>query len=1193
MKWRTFLPLLAIVALALFLGALQGAASRAGAPAVADQTTARLIEPDRRTPDASYSVAGPFVSQPVAPAVFNGDLRDLPQLSAGGALPPGESREIPLGLPPGVKPSATVDRRLEPVAQTMQGSGQMPAPIITFEGVSGPEAGGWAPPDTNGDVGPNHYIQTVNIGIGIYSKTTGVELVNISYNDFFDGTGTSCDNNNRGDPVALYDPLADRWIITDFSLPSGGPFLECIAISQSGDPVSGGWYFYALNAGNASGSWHDYPKLGVWPDAYYMSANMFDPAAGAKVWALDRAAMLNGDPLTAVSFDLGSAYWSLLPANLRGDPPPAGSPNYFASINFPNQLYLWEFHVDWVTPGNSTLTGPTALTVADIDFIWEIPQPSPGVLLDSLGDRLMMQLQYRNLGEHESLWVNHTVASGGVAGVRWYEVRDPGGAPILYQQGTYQPDDQHRWMASLAVDQDGNMAVGYSVSSDSLYPGIRYAGRLAGEPLGVLPQSEASLIEGSGVQLGTDRWGDYSAMSVDPLDDCTFWYTQEYYETSSSRDWQTRIGAFKFPSCGQPKGWITGRVYDAGTLAGIPGVFVVAEGLTTTLTVETDANGHYTMTLPGAAYTLTAGPLLPAYPDPASVTGTLVTAGLTVTQDISLAPYPYLTEGAAWVDDAVTGGNANGYPEPGESELLLWETLSNTGATTATNVTAQLIALSPGVTVTVAAADYPDIAAGQAQANLTPFVFSIAPTVTCGARLDFAQIVAADQGVYTVSLSLYAMALLPPTSILSDDVESGAGNWVTGGTNNHWAISEEQAHSPTHAWSDSPGGNYQDNTNAWLRSPVMDFTGKVNAALSFWQRYDLETGWDFGYLEYSLDGGANWEDAVSSYSGVQTSWERPTFNLPALDNQADVAFRFRLSSDTAVTTDGWYIDDVDLSYQPFECTYPVAPPGAPVPVAPADGTLTTTQAITLSWEAGPGAPPQGYNLELDGAVITTSATSSATLLSPGLHTWRVRAFNALGYSDYSASQSVEIVTLPGAPALITPPDGTITTTQNITFRWMAGTGGTPAGYNLELNGGVLTLTQTSLPVFLSPGAYTWRVRAFNMVGYSAYSELYTVEILGPAGVPILLSPPDEAITDTFQLTFTWQAGSGGTPAGYNLELDGAVFTTTQPSASAVLTAGPHTWRVRAFNALGYSAYSAARTVTLVQRVYLPLILRNG
>ena len=961
--------------------------------------------PEPAHPIQEASPAGPFIGGPVYPYVWNGDLRDLPQLEE--TVPP--PREVPPPRSPGKVPT-TPPSWSDPVAQTRPGPGKMPEPLIHFPGLSMNEAGGWHPPDTNGDVGPNHYIQVVNIAIGIFDKATGTPIVKISYDDFFQGPpGSPCDNQNRGDVVALYDSLADRWIITDFSLPSGESH-ECIAVSQSGDPVSGGWYFYDLDTRDPQGSWCDYPKLGVWPDAYYLSCNMFDPWIGAKVWALDRAAMLNGQPMNWVSFNAGTQYASLLPSNMKGSPPPAGSPNYFLSFDFPNILHLWEFHVDWANPGNSTFTGPVDLTVADAGYIGEIPQPPPGGMLDSLGDRLMFSLHYRNRGTYESLWVNHTVLSNGVAGVRWYEIRDPGGTPFVYQQGTFQPDQHYRWMGSVATDQDGNMAVGYSIASTSMYPSIRYAGRLNGEIPGLLLQGEALMIQGGGSQTGyaSDRWGDYSLMTVDPTDDCTFWYTQEYMEATGNA-WSTRIGAFRFPSCGQPKGWIEGIVYNADTLEPVPGASVIAAGPAMTMTVESDDNGHYLLPLLGGTYTLTAGPLPPAYPTPTVVPGVTVTVGTTHTVNIPLIPMPYLAAGPTGVDDHVPGGNGNGYPEPGETGLLLDVAISNTGATTATGVSAHLVSLSPGLSIETADASYPDIGPGGAGTNLTSFVFSIAPTVPCGARLDFLLLAAADQGTFTGTFYLEAKVPLPIAHAFSDDMESGPGNWTTGGTNNRWQITTEQAHSPSHAWSDSPYGDYGNSTNAWLRSPILNLSQATGLVLTFWHAYDLEPGWDYGYVEYSTDGGVTWQPFPENYTGYDRPWEQRMLDASVLDGRSNAAFRFRIQSDWSVTADGWYIDDVDLYYQPFECTYPVEPPGVPVLLFPPDGTVTTTHALTFTWQAGPGPAPEGYNLELDGALYTTSQPFSATVLPAGRHTWRVRAFNPAGYSPFTDPWTVRVL----------------------------------------------------------------------------------------------------------------------------------------------------------------------------------------
>ncbi len=689
--------------------------------------TVAVLSPTRAwTPKPVAPSEGPIVSGPFYPTAYDGDLRDLPQVTV-----PFESRNMPEEIVPTIKAAPALDSWIDPVAQVEFGAGQMPDPIITFEALKISDGGGWHPPDTDGEVGPNHYIQVVNIAIGIYDKATGAQLVNLPYNTFFSPAPSPCNNQNRGDVVVVYDPLADRWLVTDFSLPSSGPVYECIAISQTGNPVSGGWWYYAVMADPDGAPWNDYPKLGVWPDGYYMTANMFDPWSGAYIWALDRASMLTGGPVHAQEFHAGSAYGSLLPANLKGDLPPAGSPNYVASFDFPNTLHIWKLFIDWTTPTNSHLDGPTDLTTAPAGMIdWtSIPQKGVAQLLDSLGDRLMFSAQYRNMGDYESLWLNHTVASGGTAGVRWYEVRDLSATPTLYQQGTYDPGDGHyRWMGSLAVDQDGNMALGYSVSSSTLFPSIRYSGRLNGEALGQLPQAETSLWEGTGSQTGSNRWGDYSRMSVDPVDDCTFWYTQEYFAATSG-NWTTRVGSFKFPSCGLPKGWIEGTVYNADSLAGIPGVPVVAEGPITTLTVETDATGHYAMILPGDTYTLTAGPLPPGYPNATTVDGVAVTAGSTTTVDIPLTGLPFLVEEVATVDDNVAGGNNNGYPEPGESGLLVWNSVTNTGGATATDIGAYLTALTPGVTVEVGDSTYPDILPGGSAINNSPFVISIAPTV--------------------------------------------------------------------------------------------------------------------------------------------------------------------------------------------------------------------------------------------------------------------------------------------------------------------------------------------------------------------------------------------------------------------------------------------------------------------------------
>ena len=1043
------------------------------------------------SPDSQAVILQPTVVGPFTPTRYDGSLMDLPVV---GNNPAGD-REIPKPVfPEKLLPGSSVDF-IDPLAQTTVGAGQMPEPIMNFPGLIKSDAGGWIPPDTNGDVGPNHYIQVVNIGIGIYDKDTGTELVNLPYTTFFQNAPPPCNNQNRGDVIVLYDQMADRWLVSDFSLPTGGPFYECIAISQSGDPVNGGWYFYAFQIQNPYGSWNDYPKLSVWPDAYYMSANMFDPWSGPQVWAMDRAKMLQGLPFSAVYFLPGTQYGSLLPSNLRGPLPPAGSPAFFASFDFPNIFHLWRFHVDWVNPPSSTFTGPINLTVADFSPIWEISQPGTGQTLDSLGDRLMMQLQYRNYGTHEALFVNHTVSSAGVAGVRWYEVRDPAGAPLVYQQGTYQPDQDSRWMGSIAADQDGNIALGYSVSSDQTKPGIRYAGRLNGEILGALPQAEVSLIEGTGVQTGSNRWGDYSAMTIDPVDDCTFWYTNEYHLVNGS-NWVTQIGSFKFPSCGQPKGTISGIVFDGATSAYLPDVPVRAEGITTTLTTLTDSSGNYSINLPGGVYTLTAGPLPPGYPYPAIFTDIPVTPGMTTPLDLDLHPYPVLVHHGERVDDTAAGGNGNGFTEPGENNIQLWESITDIGPASAVGLSAHLVALTPGVSISSSDSTYADISSGQTLENDTPFIFSIAPTVTCGTQLDFMNLITTGQGVFTLTFSLQAAVPLPRASFFNDNMENGQDGWTTGGVRNTWALTTGSYHSPTHSWTDSPSGAYQNDTNSWLRSPIFNLENSWGFELSFWHKYSTEVGFDFGFVEYSTNGGTTWHN-LSQYTGAHPLWSQEKFSLPEIDDQSNVYIRYRLNTDPGVTADGWYIDDVNLTYIPVECTPIISVPAVPTLLSPPSGTITSTHEITFSWLAAIGPQPDGYEININDSVYTTTATSYSTILEQGFYSWQVRAYNTSGYSAFSDLWSFEVLDKPGLPVLLTPEDGSFSISP-VLFEWMASpSGGTPDGYIFLLdNTPVMTFTSpiTTTQMQLDSGYHNWSVAATNASGSSGFAPKWELHV---------------------------------------------------------------------------------------------------
>ena len=436
----------------------------------------------------------------------------------------------------------------------------VPSPQLSFDGIVFPGVGcNCAPPDTVGEVGQTQYVQMVNEGMQVFNKSTGASIFGpVGISTIWNGFGGVCQSSGSGDPVVLYDQLANRWIISQFAGASV-PTDECVAVSTTND-AAGSYFRYAFHLGS---NFFDYPHLSVWPDGYYMSMNVFNSAGtaflGPQPFAFDRAKMLLGQPATFVSPGLsGSSEDTYLPADLDGSTlPPAGSPATFVSVPFSGVFKVRHFHADFATPANTTFTlfaSPAAAGFTELCSTTRscVPQAGTTSRLDGIGDRLMFRLATRFIGGHESTVGNFTVSSNGVAGIRWFELRNVTTGPVtVFQQSTYQPDTTWRWLGSTAMDGAGNIALGFSASSSGISPQIRYAARLSTDPINTMAQGETTMHAGTGSQTGTSsRWGDYSAMTVDPVDDCTFWYTQEYYQTTSSFNWRTRIGSFKLPGCG-------------------------------------------------------------------------------------------------------------------------------------------------------------------------------------------------------------------------------------------------------------------------------------------------------------------------------------------------------------------------------------------------------------------------------------------------------------------------------------------------------------------------------------------------------------------------------------------------------------------------------------------------------------------
>jgi len=527
-------------------------------------------------------------------------LRSMPSVVTPSTLTSTLLQEIRPERGPDVKDQGySRDGALQTTSGRLQGAAPaIPAPLLTFEGLSNQDNFNLfgfrvAPPDPVGDVGPNHYVEMINLVFAVYDKQGNKLLGPVDTGTLWQNFSIPDCTDPSGDPVVLYDQLEDRWLLSQFT--TRGPiFYNCVAISQTGDPT-GAYFRYAFSAGPF---FPDYPKYSVWKKSYVLTSRDFGNAGGygISVYALEKNKMIAGNPnARSVHFFLDSAVVpinligdGLLPADIDGASQPKedaaipviGTQDDGGPYGAPSDaLNVWELSIKWKSSPVASIAFRGSLPVDSFDSIFPcgvVPGsqppsardclPEPGVtdgsrFLDILSyrQRPTWRLAYRNFGTYEALVTNQSVeALPGVAGVRWYEIRRTNGQYSVFQQGTYAPNDGvHRWMGSIAMDHNGNMALGYSVVNGvDVRPGIRYTGRSAGDAAGQMTLGEGTIIDGTGVQLTTSsRWGDYTSMNVDPTDDCTFWYVNEYYQVDgvigvNTAPFQTRIGSFRLPGCG-------------------------------------------------------------------------------------------------------------------------------------------------------------------------------------------------------------------------------------------------------------------------------------------------------------------------------------------------------------------------------------------------------------------------------------------------------------------------------------------------------------------------------------------------------------------------------------------------------------------------------------------------------------------
>jgi hypothetical protein len=880
--------------------------------------------------------------------------------------------------------------------QTLAGP-QVSAPSptgISFEGV-GVGLGGFNPgsnpPDVNGRVGATQYVQWNNTSFAVFNKTTGALLYGPSAgNTLFQSLGGVCASHNDGDPVVSYDILAGRWVLSQFAVAGGDTTYshQCIAVSTTED-ATGEYYVYDFVTDQTN--FVDYPHTGVWPDGYYMSAHVFSvvptdlspvglPVAPpnefitARIYVFERAKMIDGLPARMQSMDIGREF-GFLPADLDSlTPPAAGEAEFLLSPNgvLTNLTDPFRVAVTWdpaptiaVQPGATIMTGLANAPCAGSGRAC-VPEPPPAAAtdyLDSIGGHFMYRLAYRNQGTQgapdESLVLSGTTSGSGSAhgAIHWWEYRNPtpGSSttqPTVFQDGTYDPDTNYRWLPSIAMDKDRNIALGYSKSSPTLFPGIYVTGRLATDPAGTMG-AETLMQAGLGVQLGAgNRWGDYSSMTIDPIDQCTFYYTNEYLKTNGGFNWSTRITAFKFPSCVSAAnlyGTVTGTITSSETGAPISGVRVA---LSNGYAGASDANGVYTIIVPAGSYTATAADparnCVSASPPSPSVSPP--GAG-TVIQNFIMTGTSKLEANGFTINDDL--GNNNGIVNRAECVKLNLG-IKNNGCAKATAISAQLTTTTPGVTVDQANSSYSDKAIDETGTNSTPFRISVASSFSCGTPIALSLNLTYAGGSKSIAFTV-------PTCAGGPDQTIPTSQLMTSDSTQNDRIGRNAVPS-TCSGKASPGGGFTGthyyktftftNTSGGARCYTVTINAGLNGpgdieSVAYDQTYD-PTMISTNYL------------GDSGITGLGTTVDRATYSFTVPAGHNFVVVVNTTGSATSGTTasspfSGTVSGFINNTAGPGDCTM--------VPAVPLSLTAITRLANGTVRVQGTGAPSTAYHIQ--------------------------------------------------------------------------------------------------------------------------------------------------------------------------------------------------------------------------------------
>jgi len=914
----------------------------------------------------------------VQPVRINVDLRLLPvqQRWRPGdptRIVPRRVSEPRLTEPRAVNPTAGIDPLLQRQAQAgpVRGLAGFTTPILNFEG----QNSGVNPHAANGDVGLDYFVQAINDSGGgtlvtFYNKADGSTAAPPFLLHDLAMPGSDCDA-GFGLPIVLYDELAGRWVLSELSDIAD---VLCVYVAQTEDPILGGWFAYEFPATG----FPDYPKYAVWPDAYYVSSNEVIDSA---LYALERDEMLLGNAAQMVRFlePLPDAFlFGVIPPvdHDGATGPPGDAPGLFIrhfddeahdpGNNDPNNdfLQIWEFTVDWTNTANSSITGPIDVEIAEFDSdlcgfsdFECFPQPGTNVTLDPLREVVMNLPKYRNFGSHESIVGNLTTDVDGSdhGGVRWFElrrsiVRGVAGDWILFQEGSYAPDIdngsavvEHRWMAASAMDSTGNIAIGFNLSNDSdIFPSLTYDGRLVIDPPGVLTAGETTIVAGGAAQTASSRWGDYSSMSVDPEDGCTFWFTSNYVSAASAPTAATRIAAFKFDTCGEPTFSMSADINEL--LACVEGGADPLDEVTISVGSVEGFSNPVSLGFNPALPAQFMGSFTPAMVTPA-VPANSSALNLTAAAGAAPGDYTVTVEGTATASDARTveidinvadttpAASALLTPADGALNVNLRPTFSWDPSPQTDSYELE-VATDAGFTNVI----LQETVAGTAfmpAGNLpvaTQLFWRVTASNQCGEGTA-----SATFNFVTVSEPGQCGPGTAPVRYFQDDMESGVGGWTHDGGDpmiDTWVLDNSDANSPTMSWHADNVGVVSDQR---LVSAQVAVPGGVSAlTLQFWTRFDLEGDdpecFDGGILEYSTDGGTNWTQVENNrlqtlpYTGLiddtfdnplgglqgwcdVQAWTRSVVDLSGLEGQ-NLRFRFRLGTDDDFDAGPWHIDDV-------------------------------------------------------------------------------------------------------------------------------------------------------------------------------------------------------------------------------------------------------------------------------------------